>query len=95
MIRLLLRAALVLAAVTGIGQIPYKGVSLEWHYHEAINSEKFQNFFWTTVRPITWTSEKVEELWLEAKGRGRDAATAVGHNIRKETKETLGRDAAR
>ena len=76
-LRGLVRGFLILAAITCVGQIPYKGVSLEWHYHMAINSPRFQNFFWTTVRPVTWTGEKIEELWNEAKGRGRDAAEVI------------------
>lgn len=81
-LRVLVRAFILLAVVTCIGQIPVKGISLEWHYHMAINSPRFQNFFWTTVRPVTWTSEKMEELWLEAKGRGKDAATAIRQTAR-------------
>ncbi len=64
-ITLTLRMTLILVAITCIGQIPYKGVSLERRYHEMVNSRDFQKAFWVVARPVTWTNEKVKALFEE------------------------------
>lgn len=47
---------------TCLGQVPVKGKSLESHYHQLVNSQKFQKTFWIVATPITWTHDKVQYL---------------------------------
>ncbi len=64
--------------LTAVGQIPSKGRNLENRYHEAVNSPKFQKTFWVAVRPVTWTSEKITELYADQveKRHNRNRASA-------------------
>lgn len=59
----LLKLGIVLALITILGQVPIKGQSLENRYHRFVNSHSFQKSYWTVVRPVTWTSEKVVKLF--------------------------------
>ncbi len=47
---------------TALGQIPFKGKNIERHYHDFVNSEGFQDFFWTLAYPVSWTVEKSAKL---------------------------------
>jgi hypothetical protein len=58
----LVKVGVSLAVITVIGQIPIKDKNIENHYHEYVNSEKFQNFYWALMTPVTWTTEKVVSL---------------------------------
>lgn len=68
----LTKFALALLIMTAIGQMHIGGESLEWKYHRAVNSRRFQRFFWTTVTPVTWTNQKVHDLFAEQRERARD-----------------------
>ena len=57
-----LKALVVFALFTAVGQIRVDGRSLESRYHVWVNSETFQKHFWTFVRPATWTYERVVNL---------------------------------
>ncbi|MBP7845450.1 MAG: hypothetical protein KA116_11635 [Proteobacteria bacterium] len=61
----LIRFSLFLLLWTAIGQIRWNQRSIEDRYHTAVNSRSFQKLFWTTAKPITWTSEKLQDLWEE------------------------------
>ncbi len=58
----IVKLGVTLAVITVIGQIPIKDKSIENHYHEYVNSEQFQNFYWALMTPVTWTTEKVVSL---------------------------------
>jgi hypothetical protein len=60
-----LKFMLFLSLWTAIGQIRWNQRSVEDRYHTAINSHSFQKVFWTAAKPITWTTEKLQELWEE------------------------------
>jgi hypothetical protein len=47
---------------TAVGQIPFQGKNVERHYHEFVNSNGFQDFFWTVASPATWTVHKTASL---------------------------------
>lgn len=64
--RAVVKLGVLLAVVTTVGQVPFKGRSLENHYHEAVNSEGFQGFFWAMATPVTWTADKVAGLFKKA-----------------------------
>lgn len=64
-IRILGRLGIMLFVLTIVGQIPVKGKSLEQRYHQSVNSSVFQKTFWTVFRPVTWTGEKVQDLYIE------------------------------
>ncbi len=66
-LRALVQTAFFLVLLTIVGQVRIGEHSLEQRYHRSVNSDKFQNFFWTTVRPVTWTWEKVQDLTRERK----------------------------
>ncbi len=61
--RAFVRLAIIVAVVTALGQVPFKGKSLENHYHDGVNSGEFQTFFWALATPVTWTAEKVADLF--------------------------------
>jgi hypothetical protein len=58
----LIRLGVVVVVITVIGQIPIRDKSIENHYHEFVNDEKFQSFYWALMTPVTWTTEKVVSL---------------------------------
>jgi len=47
---------------TAFGQIPFQGKNIERHYHEFVNSDGFQDFFWKLASPVTWTVKKGAKL---------------------------------
>ncbi len=65
MLRYIGRIALFFLWITLLGQIPIQGKSLENRYHQAVNHPKFQKTFWTIARPLTWTGEKIQALYVE------------------------------
>ncbi|MBS1983980.1 MAG: hypothetical protein JST16_07385 [Bdellovibrionales bacterium] len=64
------RLFVVFVVFTAMGQIPYRGETVESRYHQYVNSESFQQGFTVAARPITWTTEKVADLIRSAKDRG-------------------------
>ncbi len=60
-LRFLLKAALTLSLVTAVGQIRFNQRSLENRYHDFVNSDGFQTWFWAFALPVTWTTEKIED----------------------------------
>lgn len=62
----LVRFALALLVITLLGQVKWRGRSLENSYHSYVNSSSFQKTFWTLTRPATWTYEKVTSLIKES-----------------------------
>lgn len=69
----LLKFFLALVIWTAVGQIPWKGESLENRYHRSVNSEPFQKTFWKIATPVTWTKAKVEKLIENHKERQSQA----------------------
>jgi hypothetical protein len=57
---------------TALGQIHWNQRSIEDRYHSVVNSRSFQKLFWTSARPITWTGEKLEELWSESSSNAKE-----------------------
>jgi hypothetical protein len=55
----LLNGLLIIAIFTAVGQIRVGPRSLENHYHDYVNSDGFQTWFFALARPITWTGEKI------------------------------------
>ena len=66
------RILLFFVVLTILGQVPFEGRSLENRYHRVVNSQRFQHIYWTTLRPVTWTSEKVEALIAQARQKTRN-----------------------
>jgi hypothetical protein len=58
----LFQVLIILAVVTVVGQVPIKEKTLEKRYHEFVNSDEFQNFYWALMTPVTWTADKVVSL---------------------------------
>ena len=55
-----IRAILVFAVITAIGQIRWNERSVENRYHNFVNSDEFQTWFWALSLPVTWGTEKLE-----------------------------------
>ena len=64
------RALLLAVFITVIGQVTYKEDSLENRYHEFVNSSQFQTHFWVVMKPLTWTGERIQELWAQVRQDG-------------------------
>jgi hypothetical protein len=60
--RFLFRCAIWMLVITLIGQINYKGVSLENRYHDFVNSESVQARLEQIQEPIVWTYERAVSL---------------------------------
>jgi hypothetical protein len=80
LLRWTIKLGLLLALFTCIGQVPLKGFSLEMRYHRFVNSSQFQHFFWTTLKPVTWTSEKV--AYLVERVRSKPLSSPRGYEAR-------------
>lgn len=61
------KIVLMATVLTILGQVTYKGDSLENRYHEWVNSGEFQKKFWVAMTPLTWTTDKIQELVSQAK----------------------------
>lgn len=52
-----------------VGPMQIQGRSLEQRYHEFVNSPEFhenhRRVLWTVARPLTWTGEKISEMFAE------------------------------
>lgn len=83
LLRFLLKATLILAGVTAVGQIRWGERSLENRYHNFVNSDGFQAWFWAMALPATWTTEKIEEGFAKLRKKVRSETTeAVSEKAR-------------
>jgi hypothetical protein len=72
------RYFLILVAVTFVAQVPVGGRSIENHYHNFVNSNGFQHWYWTFVSPITWAGKKVVG---SVKSLGGHSASVAGSSM--------------
>jgi len=75
-VRFLLNILLAVAIFTGVGQIRWNERSFENRYHEFVNSEKFQDWFWAMAIPVTWTGDKIGEGFASIKSEFKSGTNA-------------------
>ncbi len=46
-----------------VGQVRFKGQTLETRLHQAVNTEKFQGLFQKATKPVVWTGQTIRDLF--------------------------------
>jgi len=65
--KVFIRFFVIIFLMVVVGQVPFKGKTLENHYHEYVNTVEFKKnykkFIYVFARPFVWGAKKLEDSY--------------------------------